>query len=96
VPYAEPNSAADFAIVALLTLGANASAVEILHQGADRSDLEIALKISRTLSASSSTITSFLLHTGIAKSYRPPVQMPLRLEAAILSRTRSPITSRSN
>jgi len=29
VPYAEPNSAADFAIVALLTLGANASAVEI-------------------------------------------------------------------
>ena len=44
LPYPEPNSAADFAIAALLTLGANASAAEILHQGADRSDLEIALE----------------------------------------------------
>jgi hypothetical protein len=27
---------------------------------------------------------------------RPPIHMPLRLEAAILSRIRSPVTSRSN
>ena len=44
VPYPEPNSAADFAIVALLTFGSNASSVEVLHQGADRSEFQIALE----------------------------------------------------
>jgi hypothetical protein len=37
-----------------------------------------------------------LADAAIAEGNGPPTQIPFRLEAAILSRTRSPITSRSN
>ncbi len=36
------------------------------------------------------------IHKIVPKGTRPPIHMPLRLEAAILSWLRSPVTSRSN
>ena len=35
-------------------------------------------------------------YTSMARGVRPPIHMPFFLEAAILSRMRSPVTSRSN
>src|ERR1700687_857752 len=41
-------------------------------------------------------MTSWRSRTSYPSGTRPPIQMPLRLEAAILSRMRSPVTSGSN
>ena len=50
----------------------------------------------RTISASSGTITSFRSFTAYPSGTGPPIHMPFFLEAATLSRMRSPATSRSN
>src|SRR6266849_3549187 len=49
-----------------------------------------------TVVASASFMTSWRSRTWYPSGTRPPIQIPLRLEAAILSRMRSPVTSRSN
>src|SRR5208283_924209 len=49
-----------------------------------------------SVSASAGLITSRLSRTSYPSGGTPPIHMPLRLEAAILSRMRSPVTSRSN
>jgi hypothetical protein len=53
-------------------------------------------KISRTVAASRSSMTSLRPRTRYPSGTWPPIQRPLRFEAAILSRMRSPVTSRSN
>ena len=53
-------------------------------------------KISRTTAASSSRIFSMRPSDVKPNGTRPPIHMPLALEAAILSRIRSAVTSRSN
>src|SRR6266699_4663730 len=50
----------------------------------------------RTRSASSSTTTILRSLVSYPSGAMPPTQSPLRLEAAILSRKRSEVTSRSN
>ncbi len=50
----------------------------------------------RTRSASSSTTTILRSLLAYPSGAMPPTQRPLRLEAAILSRMRSEVTSRSN
>src|SRR6266480_4864063 len=50
----------------------------------------------RTRSASSSTTTILRSLVAYPSGAMPPTQSPLRLEAAILSRMRSEVTSRSN
>src|SRR5947208_3439267 len=47
-------------------------------------------------SASSSTTTSARFSTRYPSGTAPPIQMPLRLDAATLSRMRSPVISLSN
>src|ERR1700730_17007966 len=46
-----------------------------------------------TIAASASFTTSWRSRTSYPSGTRPPIQMPLRLEAAILSRMSSPVTS---
>ena len=53
-------------------------------------------KIVRTRSASSSTTTILRSLVAYPSGAMPPTHSPLRLEAAILSRMRSEVTSRSN
>ena len=52
--------------------------------------------IVRTISASPSTMTSLLSRTRYPSGGTPPIHIPFLFEAAILSRIRSPMTSRSN
>src|SRR5258708_5390283 len=53
-------------------------------------------KIDRTSSASSSTMAILPSFISYPRGRLPPTQRPLRLDAAILSRIRSEVTSRSN
>src|SRR5881227_1629611 len=53
-------------------------------------------KMVRTRSASSSTTTILRFLVAYPSGAMPPTHSPLRLEAAILSRMRSEVTSRSN
>src|ERR1700720_4193405 len=48
------------------------------------------------MQASASLITSLRFFTSYPRGGMPPIHMPIFLEAAILSRMRSPVTSRSN
>src|ERR1700758_3287997 len=50
----------------------------------------------RTISASRSTMTSLRSCTRYPSGGMPPIHIPFFFEAAILSRMRSPMTSRSN
>src|SRR5450631_3065296 len=50
----------------------------------------------RTVAASASLTMSFLFLTSYPSGTTPPTHMPFFFEAAILSRMRSPVTSRSN
>src|SRR6516165_6588042 len=50
----------------------------------------------RTISASLSTMTSLPSCARYPSGDTPPIHIPFRFEAAILSRMRSPMTSRSN
>src|SRR5215470_12814219 len=50
----------------------------------------------RTISASPSTMTSLRFCTPYPSGGTPPIHIPFFFEAAILSRMRSPMTSRSN
>src|SRR5215472_7986187 len=52
--------------------------------------------MARTSSASLSTMTSLRSCIRYPSGGTPPIHIPFRFEAAILSRMRSPITSRSN
>src|SRR5215472_6807517 len=52
--------------------------------------------MARTISASPSTMTSLRSCTRYPSGGTPPIHIPFRFEAAILSRMRSPMTSRSN
>src|ERR1700716_831274 len=54
------------------------------------------LKMYRTVSASALLMTSFLSCASYPSGTVPPIHLPLRLEAATLSRTRSEDSSRSN
>ncbi len=49
-----------------------------------------------TASASARLMTSLRSQTSYPSGGTPPIHMPLRLEAAIFSRIRSPVTSCSN
>ena len=71
-------------------------ALQILGQRGDRAEIEVPAEDGPYLLEISSTITSFLSTLAYPSGTEPPTQMPFFLEAAILSRTRSPITSRSN
>jgi hypothetical protein len=53
-------------------------------------------RIVRTRSASSSSMKSFLSRLTYPRGTMPPTHNPLRLEAPVLSRMRSLVTSRSN
>src|SRR5262245_15369418 len=68
----------------------------ILRQRADGAKLEIARKDRANRLSLGCEHKDLLVHRRMAEWDRPPTQRPLRLEAAILSRTRSPISSRSN
>ena len=50
----------------------------------------------RTVSASAGLTSSLRSCTSYPSGRLPPIQIPFFLEAAILSRMRSPVTSRSN
>src|ERR1019366_434232 len=52
--------------------------------------------ISTTMGASASLTTSLRFFTSYPNCGMPPIHMPFFLDAAILSRIRSPVTSRSN
>jgi hypothetical protein len=59
--HTEPNAATHLPITERLPSGANAAAVEILHQGSERAQFQITPEDQRTVSASSGTTMSFLL-----------------------------------
>src|SRR5262249_28432445 len=71
-------------------------ACKLALKHANRLEREIAWKISITVRASSLLTTSLRSLTSYPRGGMPPIHMPFFLEAAILSRTRSPMTSRSN
>jgi hypothetical protein len=77
-------------------LGADIAPIEVLDQGANGSKLEIAGKDCTDRHRFIWDRDDLLVGDPVAQRHSPPTQMPLRLEAAILSRTRSPMTSRSN
>src|SRR6266550_6569512 len=52
--------------------------------------------MARTISASPSMMTSLCSSARYPSGGTPPIHMPFLFEAAILSRMRSPMTSRSN
>lgn len=58
--------------------------------------VSISSKIRRTTAASVSLMTGRRLSTSYPSGGTPPIHIPLRLLAAILSGIRSPVTSRSN
>src|SRR5207248_3931650 len=77
-------------------LAADPPAIEFRLKRAHRAELQIACKDRADRLCLGRHHTDLLVHRGITERDRPPTQIPLRLEAAILSRTRSPMSSRSN
>src|SRR5712691_8330374 len=78
-------------------LGDDPPLAKVGHQQVEAAKLQIPRrKMVRTRSASSSTTTILRSLVSYPSGAMPPTQSPLRLEAAILSRMRSEVTSRSN
>ncbi len=93
--HAESDPAAPAAIAAAIDLGLYALPIERHEQSAQGAKLQIAGEDGAEHLRLRGHDFELLVDAAIAERNRS-AQRPLRLEAAILSRTRSPITSRSN
>jgi hypothetical protein len=75
---------------------ANAATIQLLHQQSNATEFQVApedlsYRLRFRLVHDEATLTHL-----VAERDRPPLHMPFCLEAAILSRIRAPVTSRSN
>jgi hypothetical protein len=92
--HSEADAPDDPSVCAAPRLGPDAAPGELLHQSPHGAELEIAGEDGADGLRLLGHHDELLADAGIAERYWTPD--PERLEAAILSRTRSPITSRSN
>ena len=77
-------------------LGSEISVPKLDHQPIDAAEFQISPENRPDLFGLLLTITSFPSFSSWPSGTMPPTQSPLRLDAAILSRMRSAVTSRSN
>jgi hypothetical protein len=94
--HAEADAAAAAAIATDIDLGPDALPIKLREQSAHGAKLQIPGEDGADRLRLHGHDFELLIDAAIASGTGPPTQRPLRLEAAILSRTRSPITSRSN